>query len=321
MSDRNIAGALFDFLGFLTTQEKSVSLGVSELATPAVDLLTEWAKTRGLGLDDADVSGWHSALQAMQGEAEPVAWMVTTERYGKPHTYPVTGDYDNVVNQCDYGNPVPLYTAPQPVVPEAKVWNQAEGRDGKLYTDGWNDCRDAMLSAAKGEAPQPAVPDRYAGVKIWVGEKQVTQMVSKALIENEVAEGISIAEAARRCLNLLSAGKGEAPQPAVPDGYQIQKQGNVIVIDHTDEQKGGVAIFKSEKTVRMQFLYQYFDAMLSAAKGEAVPTKTQISEAIFGWGLRNDDGNHLSMDDTDEIAEYIMAQALLSAAKGVTDEI
>jgi len=41
----------------------------------------------------------------------------------------------------------------------------------------------------------------------------------------------------------------------------------------------------------------------------AVPTKTQISEAIFGWGLRNDDGNHLSMDDTDEIAEYIVSRS------------
>jgi hypothetical protein len=41
----------------------------------------------------------------------------------------------------------------------------------------------------------------------------------------------------------------------------------------------------------------------------AVPTKTKISEAIFGWGLRNDDGHNLSMDDTDEIAEYIVSRS------------
>jgi hypothetical protein len=42
--------------------------------------------------------------------------------------------------------------------------------------------------------------------------------------------------------------------------------------------------------------------------GELMVTKTQISEAIFGWGLRNDDGHNLSMDDTDEIAEYIVTR-------------
>jgi len=101
------------------------------------------------------------ALQAMHGEAEPVAWMVTTERYGKPHTYPVTGDYDNVVNQCDYGNPVPLYTAPQPVVPEmvhilsilnGNIWHTeasenlklAKDFELRLYADA------ALLSAGKG---------------------------------------------------------------------------------------------------------------------------------------------------------------------------
>ena len=36
--------------------------------------------------------------------------------------------------------------------------------------------------------------------------------------------------------------------------------------------------------------------------------KEVISEGIFGYGLRNDDGHNLSMDDTDEIAEYILSQ-------------
>jgi hypothetical protein len=39
---------------------------------------------------------------------------------------------------------------PQPVVPEVKVWNQVMGRDGELYTAGWNACREALLSAGKG---------------------------------------------------------------------------------------------------------------------------------------------------------------------------
>jgi hypothetical protein len=37
--------------------------------------------------------------------------------------------------------------------------------------------------------------------------------------------------------------------------------------------------------------------------------KDQISEVIFGWGLRNDDGHNLSMDDTDDIAEDILKQS------------
>jgi hypothetical protein len=38
---------------------------------------------------------------------------------------------------------------PAPVVPEARAWNQAGGRDHWLETKGWNTCREEMLSAAK----------------------------------------------------------------------------------------------------------------------------------------------------------------------------
>jgi hypothetical protein len=65
-----------------------------------------------------------------------------------------------------------------------------------------------------------------------------------------------------------------------------------------------------------------FNAMQSsweawqAAQAQAVSvTKNQISEGIFGWGLRNDDGHNLSVDDTDEIAEYIMKQAAQDQAE------
>ena len=61
-----IAGALFDFAGFLTTlpKERAVTLSGAHLATPVVDLLTEWAETRGLNLDEANVKGWVAALTA-----------------------------------------------------------------------------------------------------------------------------------------------------------------------------------------------------------------------------------------------------------------
>lgn len=58
MNKRLIAGALFDFLGYLTTREGCLTLGSAHDATPALDMLKEWAKGRGLSLDDADVQNW-----------------------------------------------------------------------------------------------------------------------------------------------------------------------------------------------------------------------------------------------------------------------
>ena len=57
-TDSRIAGALFDFLGHLTTMPKPLTVGASELAPPALDELRAWATKRGFSLDDADVTGW-----------------------------------------------------------------------------------------------------------------------------------------------------------------------------------------------------------------------------------------------------------------------
>ena len=47
---------------------------------------------------------------------EPVAWMVTSEGLdGTPKTYPLTGRFKDVCDMCDFGDPIPLYAAPQPV--------------------------------------------------------------------------------------------------------------------------------------------------------------------------------------------------------------
>lgn len=61
------------------------------------------------------------------------------------------------------------------------------------------------LEALERSAAEPS----FAGVKIWIGDKQVTQLVSKAEIEHEPTDGASITDAAQTCLNLL-AGKGVA---------------------------------------------------------------------------------------------------------------
>jgi len=66
--ERAIAGALFDFLGFLTTSERQWTFSSYDEASPAVEALEEWAKKRNLSLDEADVSGWSAAIGAKGGQ-------------------------------------------------------------------------------------------------------------------------------------------------------------------------------------------------------------------------------------------------------------
>lgn len=53
-----IAGALFDFLGFLTTREETLQLSGHDDAGKVVDALQVWAKTRSLNLEEARVKDW-----------------------------------------------------------------------------------------------------------------------------------------------------------------------------------------------------------------------------------------------------------------------
>lgn len=55
-----ISGALFDFLGWATSQPEVLKMGGNELIPPAVQALEKWAKLRGLDLKDADVMEWNN---------------------------------------------------------------------------------------------------------------------------------------------------------------------------------------------------------------------------------------------------------------------
>jgi antitoxin component HigA of HigAB toxin-antitoxin module len=53
-----IAGVLFDFMGWLTSRKERLVLSGADEAGPAVDVIRDFAKMRGLSLDDAKVQDW-----------------------------------------------------------------------------------------------------------------------------------------------------------------------------------------------------------------------------------------------------------------------
>lgn len=58
-----IAGAIFDFAGFLTTRTKVIEVGSSANSGPMVELIKQWAEHNGLSLKDAQVLNWEKALK------------------------------------------------------------------------------------------------------------------------------------------------------------------------------------------------------------------------------------------------------------------
>ena len=75
-----IAGALFDFMGWLTSRPKRIMLSSADEASPAVDAIKEFAKMRGLSLDDARVQDWQDTTPpAAQRQPLPFAQVCEIE--------------------------------------------------------------------------------------------------------------------------------------------------------------------------------------------------------------------------------------------------
>ena len=66
-----IAGALFDFMGWLTTRKERLVLSSTDNASPAADAIKDFAEMRGLLLDDAKVQDWQAYTTPPQQQAEP----------------------------------------------------------------------------------------------------------------------------------------------------------------------------------------------------------------------------------------------------------
>ena len=67
-----IVGALFDFMGWLTTRKERLILSSTDNASPAADAIKVFAEMRGLSLDDALVQDWQNHTTPPQQQAEPV---------------------------------------------------------------------------------------------------------------------------------------------------------------------------------------------------------------------------------------------------------
>ena len=98
-----VAGALFDFMGWLTSREKRLILSSVDEASPAVEAITEFAKKRNLSLKYAEVGYWMEFLSTppqQEAKDEPVAWMYS----------PTGALFDICPNDADEGEFLPLYT-------------------------------------------------------------------------------------------------------------------------------------------------------------------------------------------------------------------
>ena len=70
----DIAGALYDFLGFLTTLKEPVTMSARHQSGIAVDLLQRWAEERGFSIKSANVKNWNHRRKTYKNIATHDFW-------------------------------------------------------------------------------------------------------------------------------------------------------------------------------------------------------------------------------------------------------
>ena len=98
VSQAVIAGALFDFMGWLTTRKERLVLSSTDNASPAADAIKDFAEMRGLLLDDAKVQDWQAYTAPPQRkpltEAQQVDCLVKSGCIGTVKMSFESGPYD-----------------------------------------------------------------------------------------------------------------------------------------------------------------------------------------------------------------------------------
>ena len=83
VSQAVIAGALFDFMAWLTTRDERLVLSGADEAGPAVDAIRDFAKMRSLSLDDAQVQDWQDFTTPSCPQRKPMTNDEIVDEYYK----------------------------------------------------------------------------------------------------------------------------------------------------------------------------------------------------------------------------------------------
>ncbi len=149
-----VAGALYDFLGYLTSRRTRVTMSDRDEAGPAVDALVDWSKTRKITLEEARVEDWQNYTTPPQPAAQEQTSAVP------------------VVRQ--------MVEALERKLPGGKQTDDFESSRIGDYNQGWNDYRKAVKKMFKNinmNSSENSNPDAYL-YSLEYGEKVVDTKVS-----------------------------------------------------------------------------------------------------------------------------------------------